>query len=140
MHRKNIIDRDVTPAEMSLFNDAYERFRCSKVDKIESIVSMNKVFFMSDKFDQYCRPNMHNAFSNAFQVLIKQILAEPEDVISEYRESLTKSILHVNAQLIFNIVPTLENCVIGRQEPLPRIDSIEAKNRFTLALQDFVSI
>lgn len=141
--------------ELQLLSDAFERSRWSRVEvltisgfsgigkttlvrEVEKLVSLSRGYFISGKFDQYNRTSIHGAISDAFQALIKQILAESESVITEYRKDLIDA-LGVNRQLIINIIPELEK-LIGKQEQLQDVDAIESKNRFTMVFQDFVSV
>ncbi|HEX8107936.1 MAG TPA: AAA family ATPase, partial [Kofleriaceae bacterium] len=95
-------------------------------------------FFLSGKFDQYKRDIPYSTVVQAFQELVLELLAESEDRLAVWRQRLLDE-LGVNAQLIIDVLPSLE-LVIGPQPAVPELPSIEAQNRFRLALQSFVGV
>jgi len=92
--------------------------------------------FVSGKFDQVVRDMPYGALIQAFQVLVRQMLAERENRVAEWREEVSAA-LGSNAGVLTEVIPELE-FVIGEQPPPARLGPIESMNRFQLVLQNFI--
>jgi PAS domain S-box-containing protein len=94
--------------------------------------------FASGKFDQYKRDIPYAILAQAFQGLILYILSKSEAEVSDWRDSLCKS-LGPNGQLIVNLIPEIE-FVIGKQPPVADLPPREAQNRFQMVFRHFVGV
>ena len=92
--------------------------------------------FASGKFDQYKRNIPYATVAQAFQSLIRPILAKNEDELSRWRDAIREA-LGPNGQLLVDLVPELE-LIIGEQLPVPELPSQDAKSRFQLAFRQFI--
>jgi len=108
------------------------------VQEVQKPIVGKTVFFISGKFDQLNKNVAYSGLSQAFRSLMRQILGDTEEKITEWREKLL-SALGRNGQLIIDIIPELE-LIIGKQ-PVPHvIGTVEAQNRFNLLFQKFVGV
>jgi len=94
--------------------------------------------FIWGKFDQYKRNIPYATLIEAFQELIRQILAEREEVLAQWRVRLWNA-LGINGQLIVDIIPQVEY-IIGKQLPVAELPMIEAENRFRTIFRKFVGV
>jgi PAS domain S-box-containing protein len=94
--------------------------------------------FIWGKFDQYKRNIPYATLIEAFQELIRQILAEREEVLVQWRVRLWDA-LGINGQLIVDIIPQLE-LIIGKQHPVAELPMIEAENRFRTIFCKFMGV
>jgi predicted ATPase len=93
--------------------------------------------FATGKFDQYKRDIPYATLAQAFQTLVRQILAKSETEVEQWRERL-RELLGRNGQLMVNLIPELE-LVIGKQPPVPKLAPLDAQNRFQLVFRRFLS-
>ncbi|GGI53465.1 trifunctional serine/threonine-protein kinase/ATP-binding protein/sensor histidine kinase [Oxalicibacterium solurbis] len=110
--------------------------KSSLVNEIHKPVVAQGGYFISGKFDQFKRAIPYSAFNQAFRELIRQILTESENRITQWRNKLMKA-LGANGQLIIDVIPELE-FIIGKQ---PEASSQSGtRNSFNYAMQNFVSV
>ncbi len=93
-------------------------------------------YFATGRFEQLRRNIPYASLIDAFQEIIRQILAESQDELDRWRDKLTKT-LGNNASVITELIPNLE-LVIGKQPPAIAVAPTEALNRFHFAFQNFV--
>src|SRR6202035_3892126 len=93
--------------------------------------------FASGKFDQYKRDIPYTTLAQAFQTLVRQILAKSEAEVSQWREALRNAI-GPNGQLIVNLIPEVE-FIIGKQPPVPDLSPQDAHNRFQMVFRRFLA-
>ncbi|MBN1499455.1 MAG: AAA family ATPase [Spirochaetes bacterium] len=108
------------------------------VNEIQKPVSSKKGRFITGKFDKLEQNIPYSALIRAFNSLIQQMQSEPEDQIKFIQHRLDE-ILGLNAQVIIDLIPDLEN-LIGQRNPVPDLSPIEAQNRFQLVFRDFIQI
>jgi predicted ATPase/signal transduction histidine kinase/tRNA A-37 threonylcarbamoyl transferase component Bud32 len=108
------------------------------VQELHKPVVRARGFFLSGKFDQNKRDIPYSTIVQAFEELVLELLAESKGRLAAWRQHLLDA-LGVNAQLIINVLPSLE-LVIGLQPAVPELPPTEAQNRFGLALQHFVGV
>lgn len=94
--------------------------------------------FISGKCDQVQRATPYLAFAQALQGVVRQVLTEPEAVLTQWRERLTAA-LGVNGQVVVEVIPDLA-LIIGEQPPVPELGPQEAQNRFLLVFQNFLKV
>lgn len=103
----------------------------------KSLVRQNG-HLIQGKFDQFRRSRPYSAVALAFRGLIRQLLAEPDEVRQVLRRELLAAIAP-NGQLLIDLVPELE-LIIGPQPAVPDLPRTEAQNRFQLVFLAFVRI
>jgi PAS domain S-box-containing protein len=94
--------------------------------------------FASGKFDQYKRDIPYTTLAQAFQTLVRQILAKSEAEVGSWRDSLGEA-LGPNGQLVVNLIPEVE-FVIGKQPPVPDLPPQDAQNRFQTVFRRFLGV
>ncbi|WP_445252048.1 MULTISPECIES: AAA family ATPase [unclassified Microcoleus] len=108
------------------------------VQELYKPITQHRGYFISGKFDQYQRNIPYSAIVNAFQDLAKQLLAESEANLTEWREKLLDA-LGINGQVIIDVIPEIE-LIIGKQPPPPELGAAEAENRFNFVFQNFIKV
>ncbi len=108
------------------------------INEIHRPISIKKGFFSTGKFDQYHRNIPYYAFIQAFQVLIEQILTEPEEKLAEWKTRIQEAV-GINGQLIIDVIPIVKH-IIGEQNATQTIPTSEANNRFNRVLLNFVKV
>src|SRR6266852_8716551 len=94
--------------------------------------------FASGKFDQYKRDIPYSTLAQAFQSLIRALLAKSEAELSIWREAIGEA-LGPNGLLIVDLVPELK-LIIGDQPPVPDLDPQDARRRFQLVFRRFIGV
>ncbi|MEG5031835.1 AAA family ATPase [Microcoleus sp. AT3-D2] len=108
------------------------------VQELYKPITQQRGYFISGKFDQYQRNIPYSALVNAFQDLAKQLLAESEANLKEWREKLLDA-LGINGQVIIDVIPEIE-LIIGKQPAPPELGAAEAENRFNFVFQNFIKV
>ena len=112
--------------------------KTSLVNEIHKPLVQARGYFATGKFEQLRRNIPYASLVDAFQELIRQLLAEKEDQLAAWREEL-RAALGANAPVIAELVPALE-LVLGKQPaPLP-LGPTESQNRFHFAFHSFVRV
>ena len=93
-------------------------------------------YFISGKFDQLKKSVPYAPLVQAFQELIRQILAESDAQISAWKENLLKA-LGPNGRVMIEVIPELE-LIIGEQPDVPTVGPVENINRFNYVFENFV--
>lgn len=108
------------------------------VQEIQKTVVARGGFFISGKFDRIRRDIPYEPLIHALRGLIRQLLSQSPDAVGFWKESMNHA-LGANAQLIVEVIPEL-GLIIGPQEMLPELPSVESRNRFNMAFQQFVRV
>jgi PAS domain S-box-containing protein len=93
-------------------------------------------FFASGKFDQYKRDIPYATLAQAFQSLIRPILAKNEEELGRWRDAIREA-LGPNGQLMVDLVPELK-LIIGDQPPVSEVPPEDAQSRFQLVFRRFI--
>jgi PAS domain S-box-containing protein len=112
--------------------------KSSVVNELQKALLPARGLYGAGKFEQYKRDVPYATFSQAFQMLVRQVLMKSEPEIKRWRERLLEA-LGANGQLIVNLIPELE-FIIGKQEPVPDLAPQEARNRFQLVFRNFLGV
>ncbi|WP_416397226.1 diguanylate cyclase [Allohahella sp. A8] len=107
------------------------------VQQLQQPELATKGFFISGKCDQYNRSQPYSALTQAFPMLIQQLLSEPEVVLDAWRETLTTA-LGNNAGVIVELLPELA-LITGHPPAVPPLPAAEAEARFVLAWSQFIN-
>ncbi|AFY84859.1 putative ATPase [Oscillatoria acuminata PCC 6304] len=108
------------------------------VQEIHKPITREKGYFISGKFDQFQRNIPYASLIQALRSLIKQILTESEEKITQWREKLLTAVAP-NGQVIIEVIPEFE-AIIGTQNPVPPLPPAEGQNRFNLVFQNFIKV
>jgi predicted ATPase/signal transduction histidine kinase/GAF domain-containing protein/tRNA A-37 threonylcarbamoyl transferase component Bud32 len=124
--------------EMILVTGAAGVGKSALVQEICKSVTQGCGYFISGKFDQLQRNIPYTAIISAFQELVRQLLTESAASLQQWREKFL-AVLGNSGQVIINVIPEIE-LIIGKQPPLPELESIESQNRFYLIFQNFIRL
>jgi PAS domain S-box-containing protein len=110
--------------------------KSSVVNELHKVLVAPRGLFASGKFDQYKSDIPYATLAQAFQTLVRQILAKSEAEVERWRGILAEA-LGPNGQLIVNLIPEIE-FVIGKQPPVPDLPPQDAQNRFQTVFRRFL--
>ena len=110
--------------------------KSSVVNELHKALVPPRGLFASGKFDQYKREIPYATLAQAFQTLVRQLLAKSEREVGQWRVALAEAV-GSNGQLIVNLVPEIEY-LIGTQPPVPDLPPQDAKNRFQMVFLRFL--
>lgn len=106
------------------------------VSNIKYPIIQDHGIFISGKFDQFKRNIPYFGFIQAFQEFIQTLLSEPDERIDYWNEKISYAI-GKNGALITEVIPQLTR-IIGKQDPVPKLQPAEQEARFNMVLLDFV--
>ena len=112
--------------------------KSSVVHELHKVLVPPRGLFASGKFDQYKRDIPYSTLAQAFQSLIRPLLAKSEAELGRWRIGL-RDALGPNGQLIIDLVPELK-LIIGEQPPIPELPPQDAQRRFQLVFRRFISV
>jgi PAS domain S-box-containing protein len=112
--------------------------KSSVVHELHKALVPPRGLFASGKFDQYKRNIPYATLAQAFQSLIRSLLAQSDAELSRWRDALREA-LRDNGQLIVNLVPELE-LVVGKQRPVPDLPPPDAQHRFHMVFRRFLGV
>ncbi len=110
--------------------------KSSVVNELHKVIVPVRGRFAAGKFDQYRRDIPYATLAQAFQSLIRQILAESQAELEHWRKVLVDAV-GPSGQLIADLIPELE-FIIGKQPSVPDLPPQDARNRFQLVFRRFV--
>ena len=123
-------------SEMLLISGRSGIGKTALVQEMYMPVTQQRGYFISGKFEQFQRNVPYSAVINAFQDLVRQLLAENEEKLNCWRKKILKA-LGPNGQVIIDVIPEVE-LIIGPQPPVAELSPAETKNRFDLVFQNFI--
>ncbi|WP_150910465.1 diguanylate cyclase [Marinobacter halotolerans] len=106
------------------------------VNELDQHQIRERGFLVQSKFDQFQRSEAYSALAETFRGLVQQILLEPEDRLSQWRDRL-QGALGPNGALVTDMVPEL-TLIIGEQPPIASLPPAESRNRLQLLLTAFL--
>ena len=107
------------------------------VEELERPVSEKRSHFLRGKFDQYLRTTPYSGISQAFSGFVSQIMAEPEEVFTEWQGRIRSAVGGLG-KVMTDAFPAVER-LIGVQPGVPPLEGQEAENRFHLVFIQFLS-
>jgi predicted ATPase/signal transduction histidine kinase/tRNA A-37 threonylcarbamoyl transferase component Bud32 len=132
-----VIDRAVTGSTEIVLVTGYSGIgKTALVTETCAPLISARGYFATGRFEQLRRNIPYASLIDAFQDVIRQILAESQEELDLWRAKLTKA-LGNNAPVIAELIPNLE-LVIGKQPPPMAVAPTEALSRFHFAFQNFV--
>jgi PAS domain S-box-containing protein len=111
--------------------------KSSVVNELHKPLVPPRGLFASGKFDQYKRDIPYATLAQAFQSLVRPILAKNEEELGHWRDAIREA-LGPNGQLMVDLVPELK-VIIGEQQPAPELPPRDAQSRFQLVFRRFIS-
>ena len=112
--------------------------KSSVVNELQKSLLPARGLFASGKFDQGKRGIPYATLAQAFQGLVRGLLATSDADLAVWRAALEDA-LGPNGQLMIDLVPELK-LIIGEQPPVPELPPLEAQRRFQLVLQRFIRV
>src|SRR6266478_3275711 len=112
--------------------------KSSVVNELHKALVWPRGLFASGKFDQYKRDIPYSTLAQAFQSLIRALLAKSEADLAPWRDAL-RDALDPNGKLIVDLVPELK-LIIGEQPPVPELPPQQAQGRFQLVFRRFIGV
>ena len=106
--------------------------------EIHRSVAQKNGFFISGKFDQLRHNIPYSALIQALRGLIREVSAEGKFGMERWKSRI-RAALGPSGQLLTRVIPELEQ-MIGPQPPLAEMGALEARNRFTAVLLEFISV
>lgn len=94
--------------------------------------------FLAGKCEQYERDIPYLTLIQAFRGAVRQILAESDAIIDEWRERILEAV-GGNGSVITSMIPEVEH-IIGPQPAIPELGPNEVKNRFGMAFRNFIRV
>ncbi|ADO67837.1 trifunctional serine/threonine-protein kinase/ATP-binding protein/sensor histidine kinase [Stigmatella aurantiaca] len=110
--------------------------KSSLVHEVHLPLVRQRGYYGAGKYDQL-QNAPYAAWIQAFDGLIRQLLAESEERIASWRQRL-QAALGENGRVVTDLVPQLE-LIIGPQPPVPALLATESQNRFNLVFQQLVA-
>ncbi|MGB5941785.1 MAG: AAA family ATPase [Leeuwenhoekiella sp.] len=108
------------------------------ITHIKPLVVDDNGVFLSGKFDQFKKDIPYYAFIEAIQEFIKNLLSQPEEIITQWRKRIL-SVLGDNAALIVEVIPLLSK-IIPATDTVIKLQPAEQESRFNKVLLDFVYV
>ena len=124
------------PSELVLVSGYSGIGKTSLIQELHRVLSQRRGYFIAGKFDQLARDVPYAALAQAFQGLVRHLLAGTDDEVAAWRERLSTA-LGANGQVIVDVIPELAT-LIGPQPPVAALDPTEAQNRFNRVFQQFL--
>jgi PAS domain S-box-containing protein len=112
--------------------------KSSVVNELHRVLVPPRGLFASGKFDQYKRDIPYSTLVQAFQSLIRPLLAKCDTEFSRWRDALLEA-LRPNGRLMVDLVPELK-LIIGEQQPVPELEPQQAQSRFQLVFRRFINV
>src|ERR1043166_4074100 len=112
--------------------------KSSVVNELQPVLVLPRGLFAAGKFDQYKRDIPYSTLAQAFQSLVRPLLAKNEAELRGWREAL-RDALGPNGPLIVDLVPELK-LIIGEQSPVPELPPQDAQRRFQLVFRRFLAV
>jgi PAS domain S-box-containing protein len=108
------------------------------VHELHKALVPTRGLFASGKFDQYKRDIPYATLAQAFQGLIRPLLALSDAELAGWRDALHEA-LGPNAKLMVDLVPEL-TLITGEPPPVPELPPQQAQSRFRLVFQRFLGV
>jgi PAS domain S-box-containing protein len=112
--------------------------KSAAVNELHRALVPSRALFAAGKFDQYKRDIPYSTLAQAFQGLIRHLLAKSDAELAPWRDALRQA-LGPNARLMLELVPEL-NLIIGEQPPVPELARRDAQRRFHLAFRRLIGV
>ncbi len=112
--------------------------KSSLVSEVHKPITALRGYFISGKFDQFKRDIPYDCIIQAFQDLMRQLLAESAQQLQLWKQKLLAA-LGSNGQVIVDVIPEVE-LIIGKQPHVPQLGPTESQNRFNRVFHSFIHV
>ena len=112
--------------------------KSSVVNELQPVLVPPRALFAAGKFDQYKRDIPYSTLAQAFQNLVRPLLARSDVELDDWREALREAV-GPNGQLMLDLVPELR-LIIGDQAPVRELPPQDAQRRFQLVFRRFLAV
>ena len=112
--------------------------KSSLINEVHKPITAARGTYIGGKFGQYQRDVPYVALLAALRELIELVLAEPQDLIDQWRVRLSK-VLRGEGGVMLELLPELAR-LIGPQTPPPAVEAAETAARLKRVFQVFVSV
>jgi predicted ATPase/class 3 adenylate cyclase len=106
------------------------------VKVLQRNLSAKNGMFVAGKFDLLQKNIPHSAFISTFSALIHLKLSENKAELEKWKTKILSALGNL-AKVISNIIPDLSK-IIGEQPEVPELPTVEAQNRLSFLLREFV--
>jgi PAS domain S-box-containing protein len=111
--------------------------KSSIVNELQKAIVLGGGIFISGKFDQYKRDIPFATIGQAFQSLVRQVLARSDEEVEGWRNSIQQAAGR-DGQILIDLIPELE-LIIGQQPSVPDLPPDKARNRIHAVFQRFLA-
>ncbi len=108
------------------------------VHELHKALVPTRGLFAYGKFDQYKRDIPYATLAQAFQGLIRPLLALSDAALAGWRDALLEA-LGPNAKLMVDLVPELK-LITGEPPPVPELPPQQTQSRFQLVFRRFLGV
>ncbi|MCP4151569.1 MAG: AAA family ATPase, partial [bacterium] len=108
------------------------------VNKIHTLITKDRGYFVSGKFDQLQRTIPYSAITQALNQLCRLLLTEPRKVLNQWKNHILHAVGPLG-KVLTDIIPQLES-VIGMQPNVPQLGGQEANERFNYVFRNFLRV
>jgi predicted ATPase len=112
--------------------------KSSVVNELHKVLVPPRGLFASGKFDQYKRDIPYSTLAQAFQSLVRPLLAKSDTDLSGWRDALLEA-LGSTGRLLVDLVPELQ-LIIGEQPLVTELPPQDAQRRFQLVFRRFIGV
>jgi predicted ATPase/transcriptional regulator with GAF, ATPase, and Fis domain len=112
--------------------------KSSVVNELYKVLVPPRGLFASGKFDQHKRDIPYSTLAQAFQSLVRRLLAKSEAELAPWRDALCEA-LGPNARLMVDLVPELK-LITGEPRPIPELPPQDSQRRFQLVFRRFIGV
>ena len=112
--------------------------KSSLIDELQKVLIAPRGLFAFGKSNKYNRDIPYTTLTQAFQSLIRGLLAKSEADLAPWCEAL-RDALGPNARLLTDLVPDLK-LILGDPAPLADLTPQDAEHRFRLVVRRFIGV
>jgi len=112
--------------------------KSSVVNELHKALVPPRGLFACGKFDQYKRDIPYATLAQAFEGLVRMILARPDPELARWRDAITTA-LGPSGQLMVTLIPELE-LVVGKQPPIAELSPRDTLIRFQTVFGRFLGV
>jgi hypothetical protein len=112
--------------------------KSSVVNELHKALVPPRGLFASGKFDQYKRDIPYATLVQAFQSLIRSLLAKSDAELAGWRDALCAA-LDPNGRLMIDVVPELK-LLIGEQPPVQELSPQQDQGRLQMVFRRFLGV
>jgi predicted ATPase/signal transduction histidine kinase/GAF domain-containing protein len=112
--------------------------KSSIVNELHKAIVPARGLYGAGKFDRYKRDIPYATLGQAFENLVRELLAKNDEELGRWRGLLLEA-LGANGALMVNLIPEL-GLIIGEQQPVPDLPIEDRQNRFQQVFRRFLGV